>query len=50
MKAEIDINGILTISAENDLEGYALQKWSLENISDKTPNIIISWDLPKNRE
>ena len=45
MKAQIDIDGILTISAETELEGYALKEWSKENINENDSNIIVSWDL-----
>jgi hypothetical protein len=30
MKADIDRNGCLTVSAENGVEAYALQKWDVE--------------------
>lgn len=30
MKAELDENGVLTVSAENPLESYALRKWITE--------------------
>lgn len=32
MKATIRADGFLTVTAENDLEAYALHHWSLNNI------------------
>jgi len=31
MKAEIKENGLLIVSAENELESYAIRKWVLDN-------------------
>jgi hypothetical protein len=33
MKAEIDENGILAVSAENKLESFALDQWFNKNIN-----------------
>ncbi|CAG9194113.1 conserved hypothetical protein [Paraburkholderia caribensis] len=34
MKATIRVDGFLQITAETDLEAYALQHWARENIGD----------------
>ncbi len=47
MKAEIEVNGMLTITAENPTEGYALQKWAETNVSEHTPQLTVSWS-PEN--
>ena len=41
MKATINKEGYLTVIPENELEIYALSKWSEENMSNKTPNKLL---------
>jgi len=43
MKVEMNVNGMITIIAENDVEGYALQKWSEINVNEHTPNLTVTW-------
>jgi len=45
MKAEIDISGVLTISAETELEGFALQMWAEKNVNESTLGLIVSWNI-----
>ncbi len=44
MKVHLDVTGMLTIAAETHTEGYALQKWSEDNVNENTPNITVTWD------
>ena len=48
MKAVIDRNGTLIVSAEDDLEAFAIQVWSEKNRQNqKLPDgLRISWHLP----
>lgn len=32
MKATIDANGVLMVQAETELEAYALERWSIDNM------------------
>jgi protein-L-isoaspartate O-methyltransferase len=55
MKAEIKASGVLKISAENELEAYALRQWANENILDTSmgstmpsDHIIIDSAFPLN--
>jgi hypothetical protein len=43
MKVEFTVNGMLTIIAENDIEGYALQNWSEKNVNKNTPGLTVVW-------
>ena len=49
MKAEINLEGVLTISAENGLEGYALYHWLKEN-SELMSGLSIIFDPTVNVE
>lgn len=40
MKVELNASGTLKVSAENELEAYALKKWR------KDPCLNITWKLP----
>lgn len=56
MKATINEQGYLCISAETPLESYALRRWSETNMPISTrqlPEIIVSWgtaDFKKSNE
>jgi len=52
MKAEIDRDGQLTISAETGLEAYALMKWSDDQIKDgmQLPGLLIKADVEDTEE
>jgi hypothetical protein len=45
MKAELDKEGYITISAENELESYALRKW-IEEQKEIMSKITIAFALP----
>ncbi len=46
MKAEINKHGRLIVSAQTELEAYALEKWSDEN-PENHEKILIIWNLEK---
>jgi len=44
MKAEIDAQGILTITAENGIEQYALRVWSEAVSKEEWPKaLVVCW-------
>lgn len=52
MRCEIDSKGTMTISATNELEAYALGKWSDDNFTGtdgtmKTGNLLIYYGPPR---
>lgn len=55
MKTTIDKEGVLTITPENELEEYALNKWAVDNISHMDghclyDNLIICEKVPTKNE
>jgi len=50
MKAELDSDGRLTISSENQLEAYALRMWTEHNCPDTGPmdtsNLLFRREVP----
>lgn len=41
MKTEIKLDGFIHITAETELEGYALNKWGADEVKKDGTNIII---------
>lgn len=51
MKADINEDGLLTITAQSGLEAYAIMKWFEENMSGiATKNIFFTYNSEKIKE
>ena len=46
IKAEIGIDGVMTIRVETELEGYALKQWCIDNVDpvSNTGNLLFNAD------